>query len=556
MKKKNIILYTLLLIACLAFEFFFCNSLFLKGKSSYVFSFARLFIYVLLFVICYFVSKRIITERISYEKEKKKINFLDIFLIFAILFIVAADIILLVINKTTLMGQGIVIIGICYLLFILLFYNKNYKLNILMLCSISMLFSLIVTPQHALDEPNHFITSYNVAHFDLNYGDGFEKNESLSKISMYKNFEFNEKLFKHYNEKQVDGKDFGYDPVDGSKYIYLPSSLGILVSEIFNGTIMDTFYIGRIFNALCMLLLLSVLLKTIPFKLNCYLAIITTPFFLMLGGTYSIDGIGNLIMLIFIAYILKLYMSKDKYINIKNIIVLVLLMLGIICFKDAAYFLLFLLLILLFKKVPKNRRWLIIPFVLIMMFLVYKAVMPSTLDTGDTRGTGENNIQKQLAFLLSSPIVFIKVYGLHFLNCFFSPAFYSGLLGVYFFPIFGEYFVIPYIIYLIYMGISSDEYNFSIKNKIIILIIAMLVFFFTSTGLYLSYTEVGSTIIAGYQSRYTFTIMIMLLMLISNKKIQLLKIKDKESFNFNLITIFNVAFLIMIMFANLIKYWK
>ena len=172
MKKKTILLYVLLFISCLAFELLFCNSLFLKGKSSYVFSFSRLFLYALLFFIANRISKKIVFNRLEYEKSKKK-NFVDIFLIISFLIILVVDVFLIVKGKTNIMSQGIVVILLCYISFLYFFYSGNFKLNILLLCSICFIYSIVVTPLHAIDEPTHFVSSYNLSNFDYNWNNGY-----------------------------------------------------------------------------------------------------------------------------------------------------------------------------------------------------------------------------------------------------------------------------------------------------------------------------------------------------------------------------------------------
>ena len=224
MKKKKILLIVLLLISCLSFELLFCNSLFLKGKSGYVFSFARLFLYILLFFIEYKVSNRIINKRIEYEKEKRKINIIDIFLLLCFSALMIIDVLLIILNKTNIMSQGIVVILLCYIAFLFFFYGKSYKLNIILLCLVCFIYSIVITPKHAIDETTHFVSSYNLSKFDYNWKNGFEVDSNLEKITQYKNFYYNESLFIHYDKKVIDGKTTEYKPYSICKYLYTRGS--------------------------------------------------------------------------------------------------------------------------------------------------------------------------------------------------------------------------------------------------------------------------------------------------------------------------------------------
>ena len=555
MKKKKILLNVLLLISCLSFELLFCNSLFLKGKSSYVFSFARLFLYLLLFFIEYKISNRIIKNRIEYEKDKKKINIIDLFLIACFLVGIIVDVFFIIRGKTNLMSQGIVITLLCYIAFLYFFYSKNYKLNVILLCSVCFIYSMVVTPQHAIDEPTHFASSYNLSKLDYNWSNGYEFDSNLAKITQYKNYYYNESLFVHYDKKVIDGEKSNHKTYSICKYLYIPSSVGIFISELLHGTIMDTFYMGRFFNSLVTILGIALLLKITNKKKNVYIAIITTPYFLLLGSTYNVDAIGNLAILLFVSYVLNIYRSKDKYLSKKNVLFISILMLLIVLYKGSSYFLIFLLLILIYKKVPKNKKWIIPLYLIPFLILIYLEMKPEALNTGVTAITGEPNPTEQLKFLFSSPLVFIKVYGLHFVSCFFTAGYYEGLLGTYFYPFCSTYFTLFYIIYLLYMGFSSDDDSYSSKTRIIIVIIALLLFFFTSTGLYLGYTGVGRIIIEGYQSRYMYPIFFLLLLTINNKRIKVLKDKNYDIINYGLVLFLTMAFIFIIVYANAYEYW-
>ena len=558
-KNKKILLYSLLTLAILSFEILFCNNAFVynllhRNNPQYIFSFARIGLYIIFYVLCYLSSKKIIKNREIYESEEHKYKkLIDVCLIICFVGAILVNILYIVLNRTSIMSEGLIIILLCYISFIYFFHGKNYKINLILLLSISFVYSLVVTPNHAIDEKIHFDSAYNLAHtFDKKCN--IISSNSIDRIPLNSGFNRNNLNFIHYDKNDVLCND---DVMisDASKYLYIPSMLGIMFSESLNGTIMDTFYIGRMFNAIGFILLSILLLKIIPFKLNAFTAVLMTPYLILLSSTYSVDGYGFLLISIFVAYILKLYRSSNKYLTKKEILFVILSALSILLFKGGSYFFIYLLLLLLIKKVPKKYKWLVVVGTLLLMALAcLKIVLPTNLDSGDERG-GDTNMGEQLKFLFSSPLVFIKVYGYHFLNCFFNFGYYYGFYGEYFYPFVSKYLLIPYILLMLYFAFESDDQKLKIFEKIIFIIVSLLIFFFTSTALYLSFTEVGSLHIEGYQSRYIYPMLPMLFMCIANKFVLIKKSKDHEDFNFFLILGLEMVFIFIIVFAQTYEYW-
>ena len=548
MNARKIILHILFFVAVLSFEFLFCNSIFVKSILSnkidfrlYVFSFARLFIYILFYVLLLISSKKIIENSMEL-KEAKKVKVIRRVIYISLLMITLLFLLYLG-DKINIMTIGILIMFTIYLTLNYLFYGKNYKINIMLIALISIIYAFTTNTFHICDEVTHVPSAYNLAKGNI----GFNKmyfDPSLQKIEILSDYSKNEKLFVHYNPKKVDfsKKETVYRLDPASKLLHYPAALGIIISEALNGTIMDTFYIGRIMNTITFLILLFILLKIIKYKRTCIIAIMTTPTVLMFSSTYSVDGLGNVIMSIFIAYVLNLYFDKSiKYINNKNIIHLFIIMLGISFYKSASYFLIFTLILIIRKKIPKSMMKKIIPLIIIILFVVYHNMFSTQdISSGDSRG-GATNMSEQLKFLLSSPYIFFKVYYLHSINTFLDPTFYTRLFPQSFYGNSSTYFTIPYILYIIYMGLCDDKNKIKFADGIIVLITVLLLFYFTSTGLYLSFTPVGNTVILGYQSRYVFVMLILLMIIFKNNHIQVKQKNNKDLITYGIIFILNFA---------------
>lgn len=540
-KIKTIEYYLLFILALLDVEIFFCNASFVSGmlkgtRVVYTFSFARIFLYIILFILYCLLKKRIISNRIEYES--KKIYKLPKYIIIGLISIlIIISLVLLSMHKMTIVALSIICLITLYLTFLLLFHSNNFKLNIFMTCFISLIFCITTDVIHPIDEMIHFTTAYNMAHG--NFGNKINySNKELDRIPGWGNFNSLSDLQVHYNKDTylVETKSERW-PAPGIKVSYIPQAMGIFVSEKLNGTIMDTFYFGRIFNTLFFLLGIYILMRITKYKINCIFAVLTTPYLLLLSGSYNVDCFGIISLLLFSSYILNIILDKSiTSVKTKDLIILVGLSLLILCFKSASYFFIFLMYLLLLKKLSKKQKVITIVIFIILILLSFKLMLPTDVESlTDTRG-GATSFSGQLKFLLSSPIIFVKVYLLHTLNTFFSMSFYQELNTVYFFGKYSAYLTIIYFLYLILIGISEneDKSDLNIKQKISMLIITCLLFYFTSTTMYLGFTPVGEYIIKGYQSRYIFPFLPLILMLCSNSFI---KIKDNKNYQLKIYTI-------------------
>lgn len=530
---KTIQLFLLLASSILIYDIFFCNSIFVSNllkcnfdDLNYIFSFARCFAYILLFVLLMIAKNKLISNRLLYEKSQKKYKLIK-YIIFAFgVVCIGAAIVLFFEYDLTIISMSVILLLLIYLIFIYLFHSRNYKLNVLMICSVAFIFTITTDTIHPIDEVVHFTTAYNIAHgnFDDKYS---YVNSELDKIPAWGNFSTLSNFHVHYNSNDVkvvkEREIFEKWPSNTSKPLYVFSALGIFVSEILNGTVMDTFYMGRLFNCIIYLIGVACLLKISPIKINSFIAVITTPFLLLMSGTYNVDGIGNILVLLFTAYIFKIFSDSNKeFVTKKDVLILLILSFSLLFFKNAAYLFIFGLFGLIYKKIPKNKRVFFWLFVLILLFISYKLVFPTDMSGGDTRG-GDVSMINQLKYLFSSPVVFIKVYFMHTLNCFFNFEFYQELNANFFFSKYSVYLTILYLLYLLYMGLSSDDFKIKPWAKLYLFIIFALCFYFTSTTMFLAFTPVGDYIIKGYQPRYTWPFLPLLLCLLENKHIKILK---------------------------------
>ena len=86
-------------------------------------------------------------------------------------------------------------------------------------------------------------------------------------------------------------------------------------------------------------------------------------------------------------------------------------------------------------------------------------------------------------------------------------------------------------LFVLFVALTEDDFNFKIKQKIVLLLAFFLVYAMTSAILYLTFTEVGDLHIAGFQPRYLFPILPLLLSCISG---DYLKTKENKNRTLNI----------------------
>ena len=550
-KKYTKIIYGLLIIALLSFEVLFCNSRFVsslisfKIPDTYIFSLPRLIVYIVVIIICKYSKDRIIENRLKrVTKDQKLIN-----IIFSVLFVAFIGCIVGVIIRGdfNIMTVGVLLIILVYMLFLYLFIGKSYKINIMLMCLVVLINSVGVKTLHILDEVSHTPTTYNIAHLNFSSSKVYY-NEGLAKMIPLSRYYDNDDLFYSYEKQKIDitnDENYQHFRCDRpSMFLHIPSAIGMLMGEYLGGTVMDMFYLGRLFAAVTFLFLVMIFLKIVKFKKYALIGLLSTPLTLTLAGTYSCDAFGYIFIALFIAYVLNIYHDKDiKTITNKQLLTIILLFLLIALFKGATYILASFMLILIIKKFNFKQKMIFqFAFFAIIAFILINVYLTMDMSVGDTRG-GDTSMFGALEFLLSSPKNIAIVTLRHISNTIFNPGYYNSLFNNAFFGKYGIIFAIPYLLYLVFLSLN-DEIS-KMGNKILYILLFVGIFGVTSLGIYLSFTPVGSLDVKGYQTRYIIQFLPFLLFLIPNKFITInLDTKKKENIALMFALVMNVLLLL------------
>lgn len=576
-KKRRIILpnfserilsfltFAIYIITMLIFEIGYCNASNMVNivnrnfhEITYDFSLCRLIMYIVILILVGIFRKKFVNDVIeTLEKNKYKKIFTYLYLILGALIIITASII---VAKFPLLSRGISIGMMAVLMGAIaaIYISNNILKNVIIITlNLGIIFSISTNFNHAIDEKKHFMTAFNIAFGNFDYAkkpitdSGIEQLPQISKFSTIN--PFLEKKYEPNITNEVNKEDIPSTPAEYNCLGYLPAGLGIFIGKTLGGSIIDIYIMGRIFNLLFYTFLIAIALKLIPYKKNIFAVIFLMPMALVLSATYSIDGYCIGTVAIFIAYCLKLKHEKET-INLKEFCILVGLFLVMLTAKSMAYVLVGCIALILPIKatLKKNKKYLPIIIIASIIAVIILAIgvitVKNTHIKEDTRASGDISVSGQINSILHNPVLDIKVATNHIKNTFLNMNWYKMLHDDKFFTENCQVVLIPLMLFILYVSITEDDYNFKISNKVIMILTFLFVYGMTSLVLYLSFSPVGSLNIGGYQTRYIIPILPLLLFCLSSNNII---VKNKENRNFN-ITIVSGIFVMLGIMQNIL----
>ncbi len=555
--KKTITITTIILyiIAILSFEFLYCNTTLIINLThgqdlEYNFSLCRIVMYLLFFVLYFVFKNKFIDEAINVAKNKYKRIFIYLSLvgtgitIIATIFIIMKYIILI-------RAMSIALIAVAMGTVFIIYVSNNLIKNIIVtIFSIGLVFSISTKFNHALDEKKHFMSALNISYFNFNYEKDPITDLSIEKLPQLSKFTIIDEFLKNNYEpeksEEVNLEDSPSTPAGYLAIFYIVPAIGIQIAKLLGGSIIDLYIMGRIFNLMLYGVLISIAVKLLPYKKNIFMVVFLMPMSLLLAASYSIDGICIGFVSLFIAYCLKLKKEKEV-IGLKDFFILLGMFIILLLAKTMAYimvgFIVFMLPII--PTLKKNKKYLpiiitifIIVCIVLTILLVY---IKETKIASDSRAPGNVNVSDQLTNVINNPLYTARVLILHVKNTLFNFNWIAMLHYDVFFGATGPAVMLPLMIFILYVALIEDDYNFKISDKIIMITSFLLTFFMTSMILYLVFSEVKSLSISGYQTRYILPILPLLLFCISNNKV-----KSVRSTNRNMnISIVSAAFIII-----------
>lgn len=534
-KIIEILTFIIYILAIISFEIGYCNASnvteLINGNFSninYNFSLCRIVMYIAFIIIFFLVKNKFSEESEKVAENKYKKIFIYLYLLLAIITICISIIIII---KNPLLTRGITIGIIAVLMsgvFIINISNNAIKNIIIILFSLGLVFTITTDYNHAIDEKKHFMSAFNIAFGNFDYVNNPITDVEINKLPHFYKFvwideSLNEKYMPNITD-EVDINDMPSIPATNNFITYLFPALGIFIAKTLGGSIIDLYIMGRLFNLILYCILLCIAVKLIPYKKNIFATVALMPIAILLSASFSIDGFCIAVLYVFIAYCLKLKKEKET-ITLKDFAILIVLFVLTLLAKSMAYILIAMLVLMLPIKntLKKNKKYLpviitatVICIILICCLLLY---VKNTKVVEDSRAGDNVSVSAQLDNLIHNPIFDVKLVLEHFKNTLLNFNWHIELHNTAFFTVNAQCVFIPMILFILYVALTEDDFNFEIKDKILMVTTFLLVFLMTSMVLYVAFTKVGELHIDGYQTRYILPILPLVLFGLSNNKL-------------------------------------
>lgn len=391
------------------------------------------------------------------------------------------------------------------------------KMFLTFMIPIGMMFAILVVPGFVADEAAHMYRAYDIQLGNIiapveREGTTIPKALNIddrTQIDSYK------KLMEKMNEPtDYNDTEEVWCPAEGYNAImYIFSSIAFLIGRIFKINIFITMYLARIFNFIFFLIAGYYAIKIIPFGKLILFIYMFNPMLIHQSAAISADSIINSITLLFISY--TLYMAlKNEDNSKKNKLIHAILAIAVSLAKYVYFPLVLLSLMLISKKKSKKENLYIIVLIGICIILaITNFFIGNRYGSSPENGTNINMVE-QVKFIIVHPIKYMKTFVKTNLELgeFYFMSFNGKSLGWLNINVYSLSVILYAILLVSTILIGKNEIDLSIKQRIILLAVFLIIVALIFTGLYLTYTDVGAEIILGVQGRYFIPIVLLVLL--------------------------------------------
>ena len=443
-------------------------------------------------------------------------------------------------------------------------YKEKAFLVIALTSGILMIASLPNSLYLSWDDSTHFMNANKfLSSTSMEYSKTFDdlKNKDYINYQTFSTKEERIRLYKsldnlHQNTKYI--RLIGEYSNKYNKLVYFPFYLAFKLGSILNISFMFTFAMAKVLNLLVYIAIFYFAIKISKRYKNYLFLIGLSLSSIFLATEFSYDP--TIIAAIVLAFSLYTNMLEERKVNNKYLFLFVLSVIWA-SLPKAIYAPLLLLPLFLPNEKFKDKkaaRIIKILIVIITLLLMSTFVLPMLIGgvAGDARG-GNTNASEQFRLIITNPFRYAKVLVKFFLlegpKLFISvkslsnPSYASSYIGNIL-----EFTSLVFYLLFVYVLFSNrvEKKYLSVKTKVLYGLMYLLIFALISTALYLSFTEVGSTSIAGVQSRY-FLPLLPFLMVILTPTVK----EKKDTYKVKEILLLTIPFilLMMIVFAIAIK---
>ena len=322
---------------------------------------------------------------------------------------------------------------------------------------------------------------------------------------------------------------------------------------------MSEYISGRLANCIAFIVLAYLAIRIMPVAKNIFSVVLLAPYMGLLAGTYSIDGIGTALILLFAA--LCFYDSyQERELTVRDYLLLLAMAVFVLIFKREAYSaaLLFLFLIPL-KKLLKRDAFVKIfkiacPVVLLLcvaLACVYLSHLP--VQFSDSRGGSHVNASQQFVNMIKHPVFTFFVYLNHVRTSFLTFGTFESMIANDYF--FGIRCNMASPVVALWFFVAATDHNAeeirkgqAIREKLLLAADVLITPALLFAGMYMIFCNVGSRTFSGLQPRYLYPIMPFLLMLLNSKRIKntIRQYSSKVAFCSSLLLVVSLAEMVLV----------
>jgi hypothetical protein len=275
---------------------------------------------------------------------------------------------------------------------------------------------------------------------------------------------------------------------------------------------LPVYYAVRFIGLLSYLLLSWLAVRFIPYGKWLLAILVVAPMALFQASTISADTISNGIGFLFIGCTLAIANKKElAWKEWGALIILVALL--FLAKVNLVFLALIPFLLITPSKFKMKYGYVLLGFITLVLFLIEVGGWNIIAYSKFTRALQGADPRQQVLFILSSPLLFIKIISLDVWNN--TLAYMQGWVGVYGY----DYWPVPGLTYLLYplAVIASLRQDSAIptpnkRTRIVLAVLFVVGYLLTITSLYIAFTPVKSLVVAGVQGRYFTPVMPLLLL--------------------------------------------
>lgn len=434
------------------------------------------------------------------------------------------------------------IVGLVALISIFIYKEKEFTIEKAFKYIIPIIFCLffIIMPifrNH--DEDSHWLRIYDISNGNLivptKYGQYFKENASNYAATKVPTAVFrivNRELTAGHNLQelykfQIDEENTTFVSLQTeclySPLQYIPQVLGVQIAKLFTNRPLIMAYMARIVNMLFSITVLYFAIKLMPFGKKVFLVVMSIPIAVEGFTSLSSDAMINSVSMLFVAYIFNIIFNKNKeIITLKDKIILGVLALTIALCK-IVYLPLVLLLVLLPKeKFKKSNKDKIITLIIIILIATIANLVWLYISSQYLAEWKDGRSIIQFNKLISDPIGYVEMV-LHTINLYWGRyinSTFGGELGLNEHVLINNFTPYIFLILCVFLGLFDKDLKgrLTLFQIIVIGLVIISIIGLIFTSLYLQWTPVEDTSIAGVQGRYFIPILPLLIFLLSKAK--------------------------------------